>query len=307
MIVVKFKTKASRNIKRLVTLQSAMILTALTGVCGPALGMKQAPSGWVEDEGSKTSTQQSQSGISSAGQSTQSITAGTKRVLLQGNVEHSQDLPPLPPTMNIGAIFDNKLLSAPPVVDDWYWIPDWLAGDWRRDQETVVSTHNFESGEDNRTPHTMAVTELAQFGVQRDKFGGVWHCRLATGGVADCGSYFSIALVQSQEPETVSRDKVIVRDVFTELHINKETNVIIFAAQAESLTRYEPLVDGSLKTTASVKFFDESGIAKKGQINESVETKTKQFTPTDAYKGKDLRALFKQYLLTHGKSDYIPQ
>jgi hypothetical protein len=234
------------------------------------------------------------------------LSGQTKHITLQGGVHHSQELPALPPSLITGATFDDKPLTAPPVVDDWYWIPNWLAGDWRRDEETVVSSHSYETGEDNNQPHTMAVTEKAQFGVQRDKFGGIWHCRLATAGVADLGSYLSIALVQTQEPVVVSESKVVIRDVFTELHVIADTRVIIWSAQAESLTRYEPLPNGAIKTSTSIKFFDERGMPTIKQLNQSVETRTKQFVPTDTYKGRDLHELFKQYLVSHGKPDYAP-
>jgi len=232
-------------------------------------------------------------------------TNGGKHIL-QGGVEHSQILPALPRSLDVGADFNQALLSASPPIDGWYWIPDWLAGDWRREQETVVSSVDFRTGEENREPHTISATEIAQFGVQRDRFGGVWHCRLATGGMADCGDYLSVALVQSQEPVVVSQEKVIVRDVFTELQVNKETHAIMYSAQAESLTRYQPARDGVLNTTTSIKFFDEHGMPLKGQHNQSYDMRTKPFVPLDSYKGKDLRTLFRQFLVSQGKPEYVP-
>ncbi len=158
----------------------------------------------------------------------------------------------------------------------------------------------------NNQPHTVAATELAQFGVQRDRFSGVWHCRLAANGVADCGSYLSIALVQDQEPVMVSEQKVEIKDVFTELHVNKETNVIIDSMQAESLTTYEPNPDGSLKVSTSVKVFDESGMPKREEHSLSITAKTKAFAPLDLYKGRDLRLSFKQFMIASGKANYLP-
>jgi hypothetical protein len=286
---------------------------------------KQAPSGWIEDAPQQAqpsgplapqqakidATTGSAVGASGASQSAALAApnggANGKRVLLQGGVEHSQSLPPLPNALSVGSTFNRALLKGSPPIDGWYWIPDWLAGDWRRDEETIVSSYDYRTQDENNEPHTIVATEIAQFGVQRDRFGGIWHCRLAANGMADCGDYFSVALVQSQEPEVVSQDKVIIKDVFTELHVNKETNAIIYAAQAESLTRYRPERDGVLNSKVSVKFFDQSGMALKGQRNQSFVVLTKPFVPVDSYKGMDLRSLFKQFLISNGKADYAPQ
>ncbi|HEY9776593.1 MAG TPA: hypothetical protein V6C81_22715 [Planktothrix sp.] len=229
-----------------------------------------------------------------------------KHLLLQGGIEHSSLLPSLPSNLITGATLDEKLLNAPPSLEDWYWIPEWLAGDWHRDEETVVSSHNYETGEDNNTPHTMAASERAEFGVQRDKLGGIWHTRLATAGVADCGSYLSVALMQSQEAQTVSKSNVVIKDQFTELHVNPDTKVIVWSAQAESITKYERQDGGTIKATTSIKFFDEQGQPTIEQLNESVIKQTKPFAATDTYKGRDLKELFKQFLISHNETDRIP-
>lgn len=308
------------------TIWLTVMLLVTPAVCHPCCG-KQAPSGWIEDapqqaqpSGPLTAPQQAKidattgPSVGAPGASQSSVPVGPngggangKRILLQGGVEHSQSLPPLPNTLSVGSTFNQAFLKAAPPIDGWYWIPDWLAGDWRRDEETVVSSYDYRTRNENNEPHTIAATEIAQFGVQRDRFGGVWHCRLAANGMADCGDYFSVALVQSQQPEVVSQDKVIIKDVFTELHVNKETNAIIYAAQAESLTRYRPQRDGVLDTKTSVKFFDQSGTALKGQRNQSFDVRMKAFVPLDSYKGIDLRSQFKQFLISNGKADYVPK
>lgn len=314
-----------RDLRQLIQFTLVLVLPMASYVCQPCWA-KQAQSGWIEDAPQQAQPlfppslpQQAKTGASSGSATVPNgaaqtgapgVSAGSgngKRVLLQGSVEHSQALPPLPTSLSVGSTFNQAILKAAPSIDGWYWIPDWLAGDWRRDEETVVSSFDYRTQDENNQPHTIAATEIAQFGVQRDRFGGVWHCRLATNGMADCGDYFSVALVQSQEPQVVSQDKVIIKDVFTELHVNKETNAIIYAAQAESLTRYRPARDGVLDTKTSVKFFDQSGMALKGQRNQSFDVRTKPFVPLDSYKGMDLRSLFKQFLIANDKADYVPR
>ena len=225
--------------------------------------------------------------------------------MLQGGVSHSQELPALPKQFKVGATYQDEPQQQAK-EDGWYWIPSWLAGDWRRDEETIVSEYDYMTGEGSHIPHTIMATELAQFGQQRDSQGGIWHCRLASGGLADCGSYFSVAQIQKQEPVSVTKDRVVIKDVFTELRVNKDTHAIIDSVQAESITEYFPMKEGVLKVTSSVKIFDEQGIAKKLQNNVSTTVRTKPFLPTNFYKDKNLRASFKRYLESHNRSNLIP-
>jgi hypothetical protein len=227
--------------------------------------------------------------------------------LLHGGVEHSIDLPALPEYLRVGSIFNQALLTAKPPLDNWYRIPRWLGGEWHRDQETIISTYYFDSHQTINEPKTITARETAQFGIQTDRHGDIWHCRIAEGGVADCGSYYSIALVASQEPIEVSEDEVVIRDRFTELHVAKETNLIILAVQAESLSTYRPMADGTLKTTVSVKFFEEDGSPKSLQQNVAYDQRTENFVSLNSYKGLDLSLAFKQFLLSNGKEELVPE
>jgi hypothetical protein len=124
--------------------------------------------------------------------------------------------------------------------------------------------------------------------------------------LADCGSYYSVALVVSQEPVEVSDDLVVLRDLFTELHVNKDTGVIMLALQAESLTRFRSTTDGSLDCQTSVKLFEEDGSPKSIQRNVALARKTASFSVLNTYKGYDLHSGFLQFLQSIGKGDLVP-
>jgi tetratricopeptide (TPR) repeat protein len=263
-----------------------------------AYAQHEARSGWIENEGAVLGPPPLDP--------VQTQTTGAHKGTLKGGVEHSEVLSPLPAYLKVGAIFDQALLAPHPDLHRWYRIPNWLAAEWGRDQETIVSAYYYDSHQRVTEPQTIAAKETTQFGLQVDRLGGIWHCRIAAGGLADCGSYYSVALVASQEPEEVSENMVVIRDVFTELHVNKETNVIILALQAESLTQFRPVRDGLLKTVMSVKFFEEDGGPKSVQRNLSYDTRRAPFAPLNSYKGYDLRSAFKQFLLSNGKENLLP-
>jgi hypothetical protein len=260
--------------------------------CGPSYSQqKVAPSGWVEDsEPAPKAVPQTFSG----------------RAPLQGGVQHSDELRPLPQNLQSGAIFDER--SIPKTADDvgWYQIPDWLAGKWLRDEETILSTYFFDSKVQQNEPRTIAEREVADFGFQRDKMGRVWHCRLASKGVSDCGSYLAIAYVQSQEPLHVADDLVVIRDVFVEIQVNKETNVILHSSQAESITKYRPVRSGMIKTAMSVKVFKEDGTPYTVQRNVAFDKQMETYKTTDSYKGQNLRKSFADFLHSTGRDELIP-
>lgn len=296
---------------------------------GSALAAKQSPSGWIEDDplppaklnSSERSNKENKAddarsasgpgertadGVAASALSSTPATPPGKRIL-QGGIEHSQELPAIPAHLSVGATFDNRVLEQPLPLDHWYWIPEWLTGEWRRETETIVSSYSYQTHQENSQPRLINAVEVAQFGVQRDRYGGVWHCRLATSGLADCGSYYSVALIQSQEPLVVSPAKVVIRDRFIQLQVNKETRAIISATQSESITTHSPLAAGRLSTTVSVKFFDEEGMPKRSQVNKSEEMRTSSFAPLARYKGLDLQTAFKKFLLSNGKDDFLPE
>ncbi|MFN8549915.1 MAG: hypothetical protein U0103_00405 [Candidatus Obscuribacterales bacterium] len=273
-----------------------LILLTFAPGCFPQPAFSQqriAPSGWIEDS-------QPASNLVPKGSATGA------RAPLQGGVQHSDELRPLPSNLQSGAIFDEK--SIPKTADDvgWYQIPDWLAGKWLREEETILSTYFFESKVQQNEPRTIAEREIAEFGFQRDKQGKIWHYRLASKGVSDCGSYLAVAFVQSQEPLHVAEDLVVIRDVFVEVQVNKETNVIMHSSQAESITKYRPLHDGLIKTSMSVKVFNEDGTPYTVQRNIAADKRIEAFKSTDTFKEHNLRKSFADFLHVTGRDDLIP-
>lgn len=257
-----------------------------------ALAVRESPSGWIEDESKPAASAV--------------LKAGAGKVMLQGGVEHSVQLPSLPATMRAGASFDEKNLPDTSKREKWYMIPDWFAGEWLRDQETVISTYYFDSHQQVNEPKTIALHETAEFGEQRDRAGNIWHYRLASKGVAERDSTLSVAIVESQEPLEVTDKKVVMRDVFVELQVNKSTMTIMESNQAESITTYTPWNDGLIRTFVSVKFFQEDGSPKALQKNVSFEKRTKPFAVLNEWKGQNLRQSFIDFLHCAGKDDLVP-
>ncbi len=265
-------------------------VTVLQPVSGAYAQQKIAPSGWVEDDAPAPNAVRSPAG----------------KYPLQGGVQHAEDMAPLSHNLQTGSIYDEKSIASTADQTGWYEIPEWLSGKWLREEETIISTYFFATKVKQSEPRTIAMREIADFGVQRDRAGHVWHYRLASKGVADCGSYLAIAFVQTQEPLHVADDLVVVRDVFVEIQVNKETNVILHSSQAESITRYRPVRDGLIKTTMSVKVFKEDGTPYTVQKNMSFDKRIELFKATDVYKSRNMRQAFADFLRSRGQENLVP-
>ncbi len=112
--------------------------------------------------------------------------------------------------------------------------------------------------------------------------------------------------MQSQEPLHVADDVVVIRDVFVEVQVNKETNVILHSSQAESITKYRPVRDGLIKTLMSVKVFKEDGTPYTIQKNTAFDKRVESFKPTDVFKDQNLRKNFADFLHATGKDELVP-
>ncbi|MDZ4837587.1 MAG: hypothetical protein SGJ27_27695 [Candidatus Melainabacteria bacterium] len=228
------------------------------------------------------------------------------RTVLKLGVEHSSSLSPVSDSLQAGSIFDNKLLNEGSDKLIWYPIPKWLAGKWRRAQETTVFSHDYASGWSDNQQRTFMSEQVADFGVQTDKKGTVWNCNLGSRGVSDRGSYRSVALVMGKAPVETTSDSIIFREVFTVANVNKTTNVILDSYLAESITRHRRRPDGSLETSMSVKIYNASGIPRQVQENISNDRLVSAYEEVDTYKGRDIKADFTKFLKDKGLGQLVP-
>ncbi len=87
---------------------------------------------------------------------------------LQGQVNLSEELQPLPPSLRKGAKFDPANLPAQGIIQNWICIPYWRAGTFHRETQTLLSIVG---------PITVPIRSLndRQIGHQIDNRGQIWH------------------------------------------------------------------------------------------------------------------------------------
>lgn len=245
-------------------------------------------------------------GSSGGGSDSTGVDTSDGRTTLKIGVKHSATLAPIPSKLQAGGIFNENLMPAEPEKLDWYRIPYWLAGKWRRDIETSLFTYKYASRSGDRENRSFQSQQQADFGLQRDRIGGIWDANLSSRGVSDLGSYLAIAAVVERKPVKLTADEIVFREEFTVVHVNKSNAVITDSFRMESLTKYR-LQNGTVYTTASVKAYNADGSPKQLQKNVAQERRVQPFVVVDKYKGHDVRAEFLEFLNDSGQPNLIPR
>lgn len=259
------------------------LLTILfLGWQGQSVAQETAKSGWFE------------SGPEANGNKAQ-VNSKTGGVTLQIGVEHSNHVKPIPLNLQIGSIFDDRILKARHKLS-WYRIPEWLAGKWKRDRECIVSSYDHITNQRTRMDKSILSEQMADWGVQRDKEGGIWHCNLSNRGMSNRGSFRSIALVRRQMPIKEDRASIVFKEQFVVLNVMKGTNAIMDSYIVESITKYKPIKRGLLETMMSVQVYLADGTPKKQQENMSFDKLVTPYTSVNSYKGIDVKSDFDLFL-----------
>jgi hypothetical protein len=225
---------------------------------------------------------------------------------LQGRIEHSNKLAPLGSEYRTGATLNLAALKSGPSKNYWYQIPSWSAGTWEGKTETNISVEDLRSGYKDFQNDTQNWLIDGRRGFQTDRMGNIWqfdHGAFVSVGEAD--KYRGVMYVKSATPLEVNESQLVIKYDNVFFKVSKLTNKILKVLQRENIQTYRK--EGYLlKVTASIKIFDEDGVAVAKGSTLSYETQLAPFAPINFYKGQDLRAMFKDFLVEHKLDDLIP-
>lgn len=221
-------------------------------------------------------------------------------LMLQAQVEHSERLAPVGDALAPGQPFDlNKLtpLQDSTKANRWYRVPQWLVGRWHKDSQTDYYRYDFATQKTDTTTSVQPARSDGVWGTQVDDSGQVWQFDVAPFVTrVDAGEEVVVQVVRSSEPVEDTPTHFVRRSIDTQFRVDKASNVIKSVESGEQLTAYIPESDGLLKRESSSKVFDRYGAPLVLGKSFSYETRIGPFVPQDTYEGKDLRALFKQFI-----------
>lgn len=233
------------------------------------------------------------------------VASASQAKTLVGEIDHSETLQPLDPSIAVGEIFAPSKL---PTIDNapgnkWYRIPSWLAGTWHKDSQTDYYRYSYKTNATDTTTRTEPAKATGTWGTQQDDKGQIWQFDPAPfTATVDSGDDFVVQMVRISEPIDVSEKKFVRRSIDTQIRVAKANGVIKSVESGEQITTYRPEGDGLIKRETSAKVFDKEGQPVLLGKSFAYENRVSGFTPQDTYKGKDMKKLFQEFLKTDSET-----
>lgn len=228
-------------------------------------------------------------------------------ILLQGSIEHSDHLSPVIPSLKPGIRYDAAKISLPYSGNKWYKIPAWLAGTWKQESTTCYYSYNYKSFHVDYNQEHLFTIGFDELGWQQDRLGGIWQYQHAPYVAAvDGGEHIEFQYVQSVYPIKTAPDCVVLKFRGTTVHVDKLSRRILETVQVESFQTYMPYGRDYFKCLASIKVFDDYGRPARLQKNVSASVRTEPFAPIGVHNGVDIRAKFREFLLSHNLNKLLP-
>lgn len=256
--------------------------------------------------------------------SIEELASRPKEKLLFGHLEHSQTLSPLAPALRAGAQFDVGNLKALTPNNYWYKIPLWSVGTWHKETCTTVHSQTFQPVDsltislasfglaempknDDWETDTHLARDDETWGFQKDRNGDIWEFVYNNYLTHTEGeTTYTVSFVKDVQVLDVSDSKVTLKYLATSLLVGKYSRRIGIARQTESIQTYSSAGGNMRRCEGSVKVFDENGQPESIDSIISVQLRTAPFHSWNMYHGRDMRALFAEYLNSHGMHDLIP-
>jgi hypothetical protein len=245
-------------------------------------------------------------------------------VTLQGGIDHSDLLPPVPDDLKAGAIYKDGTLktpqpeaaSTPPtggldnqrfVNSEWYQVPEWLAGTWPRQTVTRYYRLDYKTDAVDNTPVTHTDISISDFGYLPDSKGDIWDTTMRIDTIrSDFGPSIGYSRITSNKIVGSSDNQIIMESKGTLTVVDKGTHKILNTHQCEAIRTMTLVRDGVISEDASQKDFDEDGHPLFLEKTKFVSTRSAAFNPRTGMSNKHLVWLFGQFLLYNYWNDLVP-
>jgi hypothetical protein len=228
-------------------------------------------------------------------------------LILRGGVEHSERLDPVEPQLQAGAVFNAQAIPMREPNNEWYWIPSWYSGQKHADYETILSDYDFRSGTRVDSGKVITNRQDLSIGFQPDKNGQVWEFKRAPyTTTVEWDKYFQTMFVRVRDPIRVAPDSVIIRLVQTSVMVDKTTQRILNTQQQEQFNTYIPAGPGIVQIQTSIKSFASDGSPLVQETSARMVVDRAPFRPIDNYQGRDMRTLFRDFMISHGHAYLLP-
>lgn len=194
-----------------------------------------------------------------------------------------------------------------PEVNAWFPVPQWLAGTWEANEETILDAYDYKQGiQTVSEPMGIDTFRRSVIGTQRDSLGRVWYCActpiertMETEAFLDHQTIERISVVANSSNQlTVDSLATVVR---TSKSIGQERKIF----KEETIATYKPVSDGVTHASFLIKDFDLEGHPLVASRAICYERRVEPFSIIDKDQRGDLRAKFQEFLIANGLGNLL--
>ncbi len=191
---------------------------------------------------------------------------------------------------------------------EWFRIPQWMAGSWVKDGDMTTEETDLRTGASSRQQIWTENRLQVNWGHQMDAKGNIWHVNLLPSerdGVS-AGKQVRF-LTLKQKCENFDNSQLITRTFYAVGEYSGFRGEQVDAFQQESLNHYALDQRGTLVNSSSNRVFNYAGIPVRDGHLVSNFRKTGEFRSLENMRGVDLKDALKDYLLSQGWNELVPQ
>jgi hypothetical protein len=229
---------------------------------------------------------------------------------LQGSIEHSETLPGLSERLKPGSKYKDELLLelGTEANNDWYWIPKWYAGKRHAEEALILFRHDFNTGISSTPMQRQLERQDSVSGYQLDREGDIWDLK-KTRFIQhiDSGAALAVLYVKNMTPLAISNSQLVLKYDELSITYSKRDHKILEVVQQEQINKLAPIQPGLLRADISVKSFGWDGQPQRCEQSVMFSNIVEAFHPIDYLDDKDLRPMFRDYLIAHHLENLVPE
>lgn len=227
---------------------------------------------------------------------------------LKLHVEQVERLAMLTPSLRPGELFDENKLPKNSTALQWYPIPNFMGGIWQSYYLTTYFEQDYTTGKVFREKRTGKFETANRWGWQRDAKGNLWsYADLPNYVVVKEDKIDQLQYITAVQPLSSTEARFVSTVCTLIFAIDRTTRQIVNVNQVVSTQAYTMADNNSIQCVGRAKAFAYDGSPKKLQNTVSLMHKRSNFSPIDFRNGKDMKRSFRQFLLSRGLNDLVPE
>ncbi len=226
--------------------------------------------------------------------------------ILMGKAQYCDKIAPLRATLAPGMRFSPEQVTVSGCKNIWYRVPAWFAGTWHKQSQTITYRLTTATKNVDRSWHTVDVSGDERLGWQRDRAGDFWEYDCNYVQHSQSGANLTYHFVERCDLVSSHPERPIFEIQSLDIRVQKSTMQILTVERTISTETLTLLANDRMKVESVSKAFNANGAMVSEVHSTAVKERIADFSPVDQYQRRDMRALFRRYLMSIGRLDLIP-